>query len=57
MEPEYFGFCRGCNGFSTHLKRRRVINNYTKLAEIGLFCPECRDRFDLFYMTRKALKK
>ena len=47
MEPEYAGFCRGCNGYSEHLMIRPVRNNLTGTLEFGLFCPECRKRFGL----------
>lgn len=53
MEPEYAGFCRGCNGFSTHLKMRFAVNNNTKTFEMDLFCPECMERFGLFPYEKK----
>ena len=48
MEPEYVGFCRGCNGFSEHLCIRPVINNNSEHLEVSLFCPDCRKRFGLY---------
>lgn len=47
MEPEYSGWCRGCNGWSDHLKWRFVVNGLTLCHECALFCPECRERFGL----------
>lgn len=48
MEPEYIGYCRGCNSFSEHLKLRPVKNNNTGTIEVSMFCDECRKRFGLF---------
>jgi len=53
MEPEFTGFCRGCNGYSEHLKTRMALNNYTGEIEIGFFCPDCRERFGLSSFTRQ----
>lgn len=47
MEPEWSGWCRGCNGWSDHLMRRFVVNGWTGCHEFALFCPECRERFGL----------
>ena len=48
MEPEYVGYCRGCNCFSEHLKLRPVKNNLTGSMEISMFCDACRKRFGLY---------
>lgn len=54
MESEYEGFCRGCNGFSVHLKLRPVVNKNTRTHELDLFCPECMERFGLFPYDKKT---
>ena len=48
MEPEYVGFCRGCNCFSEHLKLRPVVNKNTGSMEVSMFCDSCREHFGLF---------
>lgn len=45
MEPEYVGFCRGCNSFSEHLRIRPVKNNNTGTMEVSMFCLDCIKRF------------
>lgn len=57
MEPEYEGFCRGCNGFSLHLKIRPVKNNNTGTLEVSLFCPDCMKRFGIFPYDKGLLPK
>ena len=48
MEPEYAGFCRGCNCFSEHLKLRPVRNNNTSSMEVSMFCNSCIERFGIY---------
>lgn len=55
MEPEYVGFCRGCNGFSEHLYLRPVKNNNTGSLEVSFFCPECRKRFGLYPYNKEDM--
>ena len=55
MEPEYTGFCRGCNGYSEHLKARPVKNNNTGTLEVSMFCPECRLRFGVFPYDKREM--
>lgn len=57
MEPEYDGFCRGCNGFSLHLKIRPVKNNNTGTLEVSLFCPDCMKRFGIWPYDKELLPK
>ena len=55
MEPEYVGFCRGCNSFSEHLKIRPVRNNNTGTMEVSMFCDSCRKRFGLFPYDKREM--
>ena len=48
MEPNYEGFCDGCNCYSDHLHIRIVRNNNTGNIETRRFCTECMKRFRLF---------
>ena len=48
MEPEYEGFCKACNGYSLHLRRRLVVNKNTDTVGTWLFCTDCLKRFGLF---------
>ena len=48
MEPEYEGFCRACNGYSTHLKVRIARNNHTGELVTGRFCDDCIHRYQLY---------
>lgn len=47
MEPEFEGFCIGCNSYDEHLRFRIAINNNSGRTVAGLFCPICRKRFNL----------
>ena len=55
MEPEYVGFCRGCNGFSEHLRLRPVKNNNTGTLEVSFFCQDCMKRFGIFPYDKKLM--
>ena len=55
MEPEYVGWCRGCNCFSEHLKIRPVRNNNTGTMEVSMFCDYCRKRFGLFPYNKREM--
>ena len=56
MEPEYAGFCVGCNGYSEHLKSRIARNNITGKTVIGMFCEDCRKRFGLYPYDTEEMK-
>lgn len=55
MEPEFEGFCRGCNGYSKHLKVCAAKNNNSGDMEIDKFCPECRKRFGIKTLFESGL--
>ena len=55
MEPEYVGWCRGCNCFSEHLKMRPVRNNNTGTMEVSMFCDSCRKRFGIFPYDKREM--
>lgn len=57
MEPEYSGFCRGCNSYSEHLMLRPFRNNLTGTLEVSHFCPECRKRFGLFPYAKDEVER
>ena len=56
MEPEYLGWCRGCNCYSAHLKLRPVLNKNTGTIEVSLFCDLCRKRFGLFPYDKQEVE-
>lgn len=55
MEPEYIGFCRGCNSFSEHLRIRPVKNNNTGTMEVSMFCHDCLKRFCIYPYDKREM--